>query len=340
MPVGRIGDALRREDILKLLFATPYATLRRAAAEVLEREKGSHVFVRGLIEFSNVCRRNCRYCGLRAPNRTLERYTLSQGEILAAAAEAAAEGADTVVLQSGEYAVEPRELAEVVEAVRRDLGLVVTLSVGEQPREAYALWREAGAERFLLKHETADPCLYARLHPGHTLEERIARLRLLQELGYEIGSGFMVGLPGQSPESLADDILLARDLRVAMCGVGPFIPQKDTPLGDAPGGSAELTLRVMAVLRLALPRANIPSTTALGTVDPVSGQQRGLEAGGNVLMPGFTPLRFRENYRIYDHKNRLSAERARAAVEQAGRTHTFTPADCNNRQTAGLRGDS
>lgn len=315
---------MQREDILDLL-ATPYEEVRQRAAESLERHKGKHVFLRGLVEFSNVCRRNCFYCGLRGANGALERYTLTQGEILAAAAEAVAAGMDTIVLQSGEYNIDPRKLAEVIERITTELHVPVTLSVGEQPYEAYALWKEAGAKRFLLKHETADPALYARLHPGCSLADRVAKLRQLQKLGYETGSGFIVGLPGQTLRTLADDILLVRDMGVAMCGAGPFIPQKDTPLGSCPAGTAKLTLQVMAVLRLVLPYANIPATTALATVDPAFGQKDGLLAGGNVLMPSFTPPRYRENYRIYDDKNRVSAEKAREAVKEAGRTCTPMP---------------
>lgn len=316
---------MQREAILNLL-STPYEALRQRAAESLEHHKGKHVFLRGLVEFSNVCRRNCLYCGLRGANSTLERYTLTQDEILAAATEAVAAGMDTIVLQSGEYNVDPRKLAEVIERITTELHVPVTLSVGEQPYEAYALWKEAGAKRFLLKHETADPALYARLHPGYSLAERVAKLRQLRELGYEIGSGFIVGLPGQTLRTLADDILLVRDMGVSMCGAGPFIPQKDTPLASYPAGTARLTLQVMSVLRLALPYANIPATTALATVDPDFGQKDGLLAGGNVLMPSFTPPRYRENYCIYDDKNRVSAEKAREAVKEAGRTCTPTTA--------------
>lgn len=311
---------MRRAEILHLLFETPWEVLRQRAAATLAREKGSHVFVRGLIEFSNQCRRNCRYCGLRAPNRKLTRYALDADEILAAAREAVAGGVDTIVLQSGEYAVDAAWLAGVIDAIRRELIVPVTLSVGEQPVAACALWREAGAERFLLKHETADADLYAALHPGHTLAERVAQLRLLRGLGYEIGSGFMLGLPGQRPESLADDILLAQELGVEMCGVGPFIAQADTPLAAQPSGPVDLTLRVMAVLRLALPWANLPATTALATLDPNTGQAEGLRAGGNVLMPSFTPPRYRQEYRIYDNKNRVSLQDARKAVAAAGRS--------------------
>lgn len=311
---------MRRAEILHLLFEAPWEEVRQRAAACLAREKGSHVRVRGLIEFSNQCRRNCRYCGLRAPNTRLARYCLSTEEILAAARDAVQGGVDTIVLQSGEYAVEPQWLAGVVAAIRR-LGVAVTLSVGEQPAAACALWREAGAERFLLKHETADAALYAALHPGHVLDERLAQLRLLRGLGYEIGSGFMLGLPGQRPESLADDILLAQELGVEMCGVGPFIAQADTPLGAYPSGPVELTLRVMAVLRLALPWANLPATTALASLSPETGQAEGLRVGGNVLMPSFTPPRYRQDYRIYDNKNRVSLLDARKAIEAAGRTH-------------------
>ncbi|ATD81588.1 MULTISPECIES: [FeFe] hydrogenase H-cluster radical SAM maturase HydE [Desulfovibrio] len=314
---------MRREDILDLLFNTPWHELRLRAAHVLESEKGFHVHVRGLVEFSSNCRRNCLYCGLRADNHRLQRYTLSRERILEAAAEAAAAGADTIVLQSGEYAVKPEWLARVIADIRSRSDLPVTLSVGEQPAAAYALWKEAGAVRYLLKHETVDAKLYAALHPGHDLRQRIACLHTLASLGYECGSGFMVGLPGQRPESLADDILLARRLRVAMCGVGPFIPQAHTPLGKSAGGSAALTLRVMAVLRIALPWANIPATTALATVDAASGQRDGLLAGANVLMPGFTPSDVREDYCIYDNKNRVDLAAARQAIEGAGRRHAL-----------------
>ena len=314
---------MRREEILELLFATPFEALCERAARVLEEEKGSHVHVRGLIEFSNVCRRNCRYCGLRSENANLRRYTLDKAEIMAAAKNAVAMGADTIVLQSGESAIEPMWLADVVDCLRGDLNVPVTLSLGEHSRATYALWKEAGAVRFLLKHETADPKLYTALHPGHELAERIHCLRVLQRLGYEIGSGFMVGLPGQRAVSLADDIILSRRLGVSMCGAGPFIPQHDTPLGAYPSGSAQLALRVMAVMRIAMPWANIPATTALATVDALGGQRNGLLAGGNVLMPSFTPPAYGKQYRIYDNKNRVDMLGARKAIEGAGRSHSL-----------------
>ncbi|MBD5417680.1 MAG: [FeFe] hydrogenase H-cluster radical SAM maturase HydE [Desulfovibrio sp.] len=308
-----------RADILHLLNTPDGESVRAAAERELLRAKGARVFVRGLIEFSNVCRRNCRYCGLRAQNRALARYTLTQAEVLDAAARAVALGADSIVLQSGEGAAEAAWLAEVVREIVTALRVPVALCVGERPERDYALWRDAGATRYLLKHETADAALYARLHPGHTLVERVGCLRVLKALGYATGTGFMTGLPGQSPESLADDILLARELGVAMCGAGPFIPQAETPLARARGGTAEQNLRVLSVLRLALPEADLPATTALASLSP-GGQAAGLRAGANVLMPGFTPEARRADYRIYDHKAPVSMADAARAITGAGRT--------------------
>ena len=314
---------MQRNDILKLLFETPYEALRERADEVRAREKGEHVFVRGLIEFSNRCGRNCRYCGLRSANPSLKRYRLDEAQIVEAAERAVAFGVDTLVLQSGEGHDEPQRIAHVVDALRTRFPVAVTLSVGEQPTASYALWKEAGASRFLLKHETADASLYAALHPGYTLAQRVDALQRLRRAGYEIGSGFIVGVPGQRPETLADDILLARELHVDMCGAGPFSPQADTPLGYEPQGSVELALRVMAVLRIALPWSNLPATAALASLDPVSGQREGLLAGGNVLMPGFTPAAHREDNCIYDNKHRVSMDEARQVIESAGRTHSL-----------------
>ena len=311
-----------REDILSLLFDTDIDALCERASRVLAEHKGRHVFVRGLVEFSNHCRRNCRYCGLRAANKNLFRYRMDREEILQAAEEAVGAGVDTIVLQSGESDIDAFWLAEIVSAIVARFGVAVTLSVGEQPYKACALWREAGASRFLLKHETADRELYTALHPGHTLDERLECLKMLRGLGYEIGSGFIVGVPGQKPESLADDILLAHSLGVSMCGAGPFVPQADTPLGQETRGSVELTLRVMAALRIVLPWANLPATTALATLDPLQGQAEGLRMGGNVLMPSFTPQKRREQYVIYDNKHRVAMTEVRTVIAMAGRTHT------------------
>ncbi len=312
------------QSILRNLLHTPREELAAEAERVVLQSKGTHVLVRGLIEFSNICNRNCLYCGLRAQNKNLARYLLKLPAILDAAMQARAAGVDTIVLQSGEGACDARWLAEVVSEIRAATSLPITLSVGERKACDYELWRKAGASRYLIKHETSDENLYARLHPGHSLSQRIATLKALRELDYEIGSGFMIGLPGQSLESLASDIALCRDLHVDMCGAGPFIAQMETPLANCQSGSPDLALRVMAALRLSLPWANLPATTALATVDPASGQINGLRAGANVLMPSFTPAPYAQNYVIYDNKNRVSAAGAAAAITAAGRTHSLT----------------
>lgn len=315
---------MTRDEILHLLFEAEAKELFARADAVRRASKGDHVFVRGLVEFSNHCVRDCHYCGLRRSNTSISRYRLGHDEIMLAARQAVEAGVDTIVLQSGDdYGQDPRELARTIETIRTELGVAVTLGTGERSMQEYALWHSAGATRFLMKHETADTSLYAKLHPGRTLKQRTDTLRSLRELGYEIGSGFIVGLPGQRPDSLADDVLLVRELGVEMCGAGPFVPQADTPLGNQPRGSVDLALRVMAVLRIALPDANLPATTALATLDPVAGQRDGLKAGGNVLMPSFTPDTRRAQYRIYDNKTRVGIPEACDAIEAAGRSHSL-----------------
>lgn len=318
---------MTRKEIKELLFRMPWPELRQAARRECRRARNNHVFIRGLIEFSNVCRRNCRYCGLRQANRSVRRYCLTADTILAAACGAAAAGVDTIVLQSGESCRSPEWLAGVISRIKQATGLPLTLSVGEQPAAWYALWKEVGADRFLIRHETADPHLYAHLHPGYTLAQRRRSQTALAELGYALGTGFLVGVPGQHPETLIDDILLTQEMHAVMCGVGPFIPQKDTPLARKAHGSIPLTLRCMAVLRLAVPRLNIPATTALATLDPLKGQQDGLEAGGNVLMPSFTPPTMQAAYRIYDGKLRVDMSAVRRAVENAGYRHSLPPTE-------------
>lgn len=309
-----------KKEILEILKA-PWQESAPLTSRILAEHKGAHVHVRGIIEFSNICKRNCLYCGLRAQNRQLARYCLTQEEILAVAQTAVASGVDTIVLQSGEGSAQAAWLAEVVREISRFLP--VTLSVGEASEQDYSLWAKAGARRYLIKHETADPALYRKLHPGHDLGERLRALRTLRELGYEIGSGFMIGLPGQSLDSLAEDILLLEDMHIDMAGAGPFIPQAQTPLSHCDKGSAELCLRVIAAMRVALPWANLPATTALATIDPENGQKNGLLAGANVLMPSFTPLGHAGNYKIYDSKNRISVKDAARAIEGAGRKHAL-----------------
>lgn len=311
---------MTKNDILELL-RLPWPELQARAQAVRNRSLGTHVFVRGLIEFASFCRRNCLYCGLQRQNTRAVRYRLTSEEILAAAEMAYLCGVDTFVLQSGEWGDDPHWLAACIQALKERFALPVTLSVGERSREDYALWRRAGADRFLLRHETSSAALYARLHPGYSLESRVSALRCLKELGYETGSGFIVGLPGQTLDILAEDILLARELAVDMCGVGPFVPHAATLLASVPHGDISLTLRAVAVLRIALPWANLPATTALATLSPGHGQQDGLLAGANVLMPSFTPAQCQGAYAIYDSKARVSMQAVRTAIAGAGLTH-------------------
>lgn len=304
------GADLGRDELACLLSleGEEQEALFAAADRVRTRVMGDGVHLRGLIEFSNICRMDCCYCGIRRSNRHVHRYRMAPEEIVAAAQGAWRLGYGSVVLQSGEGdALNPEELARVVREIKVATPLAVTLSVGERTREEYALWREAGADRFLLRHETADPDLFARLRPGRRLEQRLQCLQWLRELGYQVGSGFMVGLPGQTVGTIADDILLLRRLNVEMAGIGPFIPAPNTPLAGAPAGTAERTLNAVACVRLTIPDAHIPATTALGTIHP-RGRQLALACGANVIMPNVTPRRYREHYQLYPNKICLQEE--------------------------------
>lgn len=273
-----------------------------AADRVRAEHVGEGVYLRGLVEFSNYCRGTCQYCGLRAPNRELGRYRLSPEAIVAAGRKAAELGYGTVVLQSGEDTwYSAAIIADIVRQIKAACDVAVTLCVGERPREDYALWREAGADRYLLRIETSDPALYEQLHPGMSYGRRVQCLRWLKELDYQVGSGVLVGLPGQTTEVLARDLLFLRDLPADMVGIGPLIPHHQTPLAEVPPGQLQTVLRMVALTRLLLPDANVVATTALGTVDP-QGREKGLAAGANILMPNVTPREFRALYEIYPDK--------------------------------------
>lgn len=304
------GADLSRDELTCLLSlgGEEQKALFAAADRVRARVMGDGVHLRGLIEFSNICRMDCCYCGIRRSNRHVRRYRMTPEEIVAAAQGAWRLGYGSVVLQSGEGdALDPEELAGVVRQIKATTPLAVTLSVGERTREEYALWRQAGADRFLLRHETADPELFARLRPGRRLEQRIQCLLWLRELGYQVGSGFMVGLPGQTVGTLADDILLLKRLNVEMAGIGPFIPAPHTPLADAAPGTVEQTLNAVACVRLTIQDAHVPATTALGSIHP-RGRQLALACGANVIMPNVTPGKYREHYQLYPNKICLREE--------------------------------
>lgn len=280
-----------------------------AVADAIRRQTmGDGVHLRGIIEFSNICRMDCHYCGIRRSNREIERYRMAPDVIVATAVRAADLGYGSVVLQSGEGdALNVDELCEAIRGIKAQTHLAVTLSVGERTREEYAAWKQSGADRFLLRHETSDPDLFARIRPGRQLKDRIQCLLWLRELGYQVGSGFMVGLPGQSLESIARDVDLLRELHVEMAGIGPFIPAPNTPLANATGGTVDLCLKAVACTRIAIPDAHLPATTALGSIHP-RGRQLALNAGANVIMPNVTPASFRDNYQLYPNKICLREE--------------------------------
>lgn len=288
--------------------------LREKADRVRRQHYGTSVYVRGLIEFTNFCKNNCYYCGIRAANPNVTRFRLTEEEILACCREGHGLGFRTFVLQGGEDPCwTPQKIEQLVRRVKEEFpDCAVTLSVGEQPREVYAAWRQAGADRYLLRHETADFDHYRRLHPAAMSPENRQRcLWDLKELGYQVGCGIMVGSPGQTPEHIAKDLLFMQQLQPHMVGIGPFLPQKDTPFGGEKSGTAEETVFLLSILRLLLPRVLLPATTALATLHP-HGREMGILAGANVCMPNLSPAKARENYTLYDNKLHAGTESAQA----------------------------
>ncbi len=277
------------------------------------------VFLRALVELSNYCRRMCHYCGLRAANTDVNRYRLSFDEAMQCVRQVTSMGLGTVVLQAGEDPGLTIEfIDELVRAIKSETGMAVTLSLGERSETELAAWREAGADRYLLRFETSNSKLFNRIHPPHPAVgiNRLALLDTLRRLDYEVGSGVMVGIPGQSFDDLVDDIELFRTLDLDMIGVGPFLPHPQTPLATAPFGDVrdqvhatpDMTYKVIALTRIVCPYTNIPSTTALALLDPVHGRELGLRRGANIVMPNFTPALFRALYEIYPQKAQVQDE--------------------------------
>lgn len=298
---------LSREEWITLLQARSpelEQELFSRARAVRRRYYGDRVFIRGLIEFTNHCKNDCYYCGLRRSNLHLQRYRLSTQEILACCREGYDLGFRTFVLQGGEDpAWTPDKIADLVAAIKSaHPDCAVTLSVGEQPRAVYQLWFDAGADRYLLRQETADNAHYHQLHPPELSPENRKRcLWDLKAIGYQVGCGFMVGSPGQTEAQLAEDMLFIRQLEPDMVGIGPFLPQHDTPFRDKPAGDLHLTLFLLGLLRLMLPNVLLPATTALATLDP-KGRELGILAGANVCMPNLSPPGVRDKYTLYDNK--------------------------------------
>ena len=294
--------SLTKEEIVELLnYDECDQELFMAADRVRSQFVGDQVHLRGLIEFSNICQQNCCYCGLRRDNAKVKRYKLLPNVIIELAKKAKDYDYKTVVLQSGEsqsYTV--AEMEHIIRSIKA-LGLAITLSLGEKSKEEYQKYREAGADRYLLRIETTDQKVYESLHPGMSLTNRMRCLVDLKNLGYEVGTGCLVGLPNQTMESLAGDILFFKSLDADMIGLGPFIPNEDTPLAQEAGGNFTLSIKVMAITRLLLPEANIPATTAMETLNK-NGRIIALQSGANVVMPNVTEGEYREMYMLYPGK--------------------------------------
>lgn len=298
---------LSKEELTALLTCaddTASDYLAGKAKAVACEHFGNRIFVRGLIEFTNFCRNSCYYCGIRKGNPNAERYRLSKEDILACCEKGYALGFRTFVLQGGEdpwYTDD--KLTDIISSIRKVYpDCAITLSIGEKTYEQYLEYYHAGANRFLLRHETANPEHYSKLHPSELSSENRKRcLQDIKKIGYQVGTGFMVGSPYQTLGNIAEDLLFIKELEPQMVGIGPFIPHKDTPFAQFPSGTLNMTLTLISILRLMLPNALIPSTTALGTIRP-KGREMGILAGANVVMPNLSPVSVRKKYALYDNK--------------------------------------
>ena len=289
---------LETEDVESL------ALLSEEARRIADGVYGRRIYIRGLVEFTNYCKNDCYYCGIRRSNANADRYRLTEEEILACCRQGYELGFRTFVLQGGEdpYFTDEKICALVAEIRRGYPDCAITLSIGEKPRESYQAYFDAGADRYLLRHETADDAHYRKLHPAElSLANRKRCLYDLKDIGYQTGCGFMVGSPYQTIETLYADLQFIRKLQPQMVGIGPFIPQKDTPFGGEAAGTLAMTLRLLSIIRLMHPHVLLPATTALGTIHP-QGRERGILAGANVVMPNLSPAGVREKYMLYDNK--------------------------------------
>ena len=320
----RQEQVLTREEFAALLDARDEALLQELqeqAVQVRQQHFGNQVYIRGLIEFTNYCRNDCYYCGIRRSNRQAQRYRLTREEILECCRIGYELGFRTFVLQGGEDgAFSAEKMAKLVSAVKEAYpDCAVTLSVGEYPREVYRLWKEAGADRYLLRHETADESHYRKLHPASMSGARRKEcLWNLKDLGYQVGTGFMVGSPFQTTEHLVEDLLFIHELQPQMVGIGPYVTHKDTPFAGQPSGSVFLTLYLLAILRLMLPKVLLPATTALGTMAE-EGREQGILSGANVVMPNLSPVSVRKKYMLYDNKIATGSEAAEGLTDLQAR---------------------
>lgn len=320
------------DDELKMLITSDDDSVSEKLAmyadKVRRRHYGAKVFLRGLIEISSYCKNDCLYCGIRRSNKNAQRYRLDRGQIMSAAENGYKLGFRTFVMQGGEdgYYTDDLMCEIIAELKERYPDCAVTLSLGERTYESYKKLRDAGADRYLLRHEAADCELYKKLHPMEmALDNRVKCLYNLRELGYQVGAGFMVGAPFQTVENIIADLRFLQELRPQMIGIGPFIPHHDTPFADEKGGTLELTLRLLGIIRLMFPKVLLPATTALGTISPI-GRELGLKTGCNVVMPNLSPADVRKKYDLYDNKICTGEEAAECRsclqrrIESAGYT--------------------
>ena len=333
-------DASAMEQLLKCAAhdADTLQLLRDTAVRTAQKQFGLGIYIRGLIELSSYCHRDCLYCGLRRSNATAERYRLTQEEVLACCEEGYRLGFRTFVLQAGEDATHTDDWLEalIAEIRSRYPEAAITLSLGERSEASYLRLRQAGADRYLLRHEAANEKLYTSLHPhGRGLQHRLACTEALQRAGYQVGLGMMIGVKGQTIGHIVEDLKLMERIRPEMVGIGPFIPHPSTPLGSEPAGALGITLATLAIARLLLPQALIPSTTALATLTP-TGRLEGILSGANVVMPNLSPSDVRAKYAIYENKASWGAEAAEGLKALESELHTigyqidYTRGDFNN----------
>ncbi len=313
-----LGGELSSEELFSLIDGrTPELSeyLFERSREVSQKSFGRKIFLRGLIEISSYCKNDCLYCGIRKSNQNAERYLLDKETVLSCCESGYQLGFRSFVLQGGENGgISDEMLIEIISEIREKYpDCAITLSVGEKPKEIYQKFFDAGANRYLLRHETANEEHYAKLHPSSmSLKNRKQCLFDLKEIGFQTGTGFMVGSPFQTTQNLVEDIMFMKELSPEMIGIGPFIPHHDTPFRDEPAGTAELTLFLIGIIRLMFPKSLIPATTSLGTIDG-KGRENGILAGANVLMPNLSPVSVRKKYLLYDNKICTGEEAAECA---------------------------
>lgn len=302
-PRGWVGGSLmNKRQIIKYLREENAGDLFAEANRVREEYMGDAIHLRGLIEFSNICGCDCLYCGLRRSNVRIKRYRMDIEEIFQSIQAAYQLGYKSVVLQSGEHCeFSVMDLCSLLSRVKKNFDIAITLSIGEKTYEEYKILKESGADRYLLRFETSHEALFKKLKPDSSYEKRMECLKWLKDLNYQVGSGIMLGLPGQTDEMIADDILLMKQMDLDMIGIGPFIVNPHTPLENEKSGTLFLTLKTLALIRIVTKNTHIPATTAMGSIDP-NGRQKALQCGANVLMPNVTPTKYREHYQLYPNK--------------------------------------